>query len=48
MAAYYVSVSPRKFDQLITEKRITAYRLDGKKVFKRDELDMLVDRLPEW
>lgn len=48
MAAYYISVSPRKFDQMLAEKRITPHRLDGKKVFKRDDLDALVNTLPEW
>lgn len=48
MAAFYISVSPRKFDQLLAEKRITPHRLDGKKVYKRDDLDALVSGLPEW
>lgn len=48
MAAFYISVSPRKFDQLVAEKRITPHRLDGKKVYKRDDLDGLVSDLPEW
>lgn len=48
MAAFYISVSARKFDQLVAEKRITAHRLDGKKVYKRDDLDAIADALPEW
>ncbi|MFH7324803.1 hypothetical protein [Aeromicrobium sp. JJY06] len=47
-AAHYIAVSPRKFDQLIEQKRVTPYRLDGKRVFKREELDALVANLPEW
>lgn len=47
-AAYYISVSPRKFEQLLAEKRITPHRLDGKKVYKREDLDTLAASLPEW
>ncbi|MFO6454479.1 MULTISPECIES: hypothetical protein [unclassified Aeromicrobium] len=47
-AAHYIAVSPRKFDQLIEQKRVTPYRLDGKRVFKREDLDALVADLPEW
>lgn len=48
MAAFYISVSPRKFDQLVAEQRITPHRLDGKKVYRRDDLDLIVADLPEW
>jgi hypothetical protein len=48
MAAFYISVSPRKFDQLLSEQRITPHRFDGKKVYKRDDLDALAAELPEW
>ncbi len=48
MAAFYISVSTRKFEQLIAENRITPHRLDGKKVYRRDDLDALVADLPEW
>lgn len=48
MAAFYINVSKRKFDQLLAENRVTPYRLDGKRVFKRDELDALIEALPEW
>ncbi|KQY58905.1 hypothetical protein ASD11_04560 [Aeromicrobium sp. Root495] len=48
MAAFYISVSTRKFEQMIAQGRITPYRLDGKKVYNRDELDELVAELPEW
>lgn len=48
MAAFYISVSPRKFDQLLAEKRITPHRLDGKKVYLRNDLDELAAELPEW
>lgn len=48
MAAFYISVSPRKLQQMAAAGRVTRYRLDGKKVYKRDELDLLVSALPEW
>lgn len=48
MAAFYISVSTRKFEQLLSEQRITPHRLDGKKVYRRDDLDAFVADLPEW
>ena len=47
-AAFYISVKARKFDQLVSEGRITPHRFDGKKVYKRADLDALADSLPEW
>lgn len=47
-AAFYLSVSSRKFDDLIAQGRVTPYRLDGKRVFKRDDLDEIARELPEW
>lgn len=47
-AAYYINVSPRKFDELTGRGEITAHRLDGKKVYRRDDLDALAASLPEW
>jgi hypothetical protein len=47
-ACYYINVSPRKFDEITGRGDIVAKKLDGKKVYLRDELDSLLAGLPEW
>lgn len=47
-AAFYISVKERKFDDFVSRGLLTPYRLDGKKVYRREDLDALADSLPEW
>ena len=39
-------VSRRKLRQLIKDKRLTAFRLDGKIVFRREDLERLLTTTP--
>ncbi len=47
-AAYYLRMSTRKFNDLIQTKRVIPHRMDGMKVYRKADLDELVESLPEW
>lgn len=47
-AAFYLNLSTRKFNDLIQRGDVVAVRLDGKKLYRRVDLDELIDGLPEW
>jgi len=46
-AAFYVGVSPTKFDQLVVDGRMPGpRRIDGRKVWDLRELDLSFEELP--
>lgn len=47
-AAYYLNLSSRKFNDLIQRGDVIAVRLDGKKLYRRADLDELIEALAEW
>jgi hypothetical protein len=48
MAAYYLNLSPGKFDQLVADGRMPPpKRVDGRKIWDRLAIDAAFDSLPD-
>lgn len=47
-AAYLGGISVRKLDELQAQGRIIPKRLDGRRVYLRDDLDEFARALPDW
>ncbi|MGN8245286.1 helix-turn-helix domain-containing protein [Cellulomonas soli] len=47
-AAEYLAISPRKLDDLQARGLVIPVDFDGMKRFRRQDLDDMAQRLPDW